>query len=153
MIKIPMDEAVSSGAWFECSDEDREVVFRFRVISFSRVELKDIDEPEEIELDINQGWLYLMKCQVVNLAKSKTNVGLMADLITVVDQDDCIYEQEEDDYHLIRDSSFAQKSGLYNFYGVVINPKMQLEGAILFHLPKEEGAFYYLGSIGDLREI
>ncbi|TAL81400.1 MAG: hypothetical protein EPN88_00555, partial [Bacteroidetes bacterium] len=77
-MKIPIKYVIDSGAWFQCHSKMYEKYFDFRLklFSFKKIDLADIDEPNKIDnFDSEEGNLWLMKLQIVNLNKKEVASG------------------------------------------------------------------------------
>lgn len=152
-MKIPIKEAVNSGAWLQCHSKmyDKYFDFRLRLLSFEKIDLADIDEPNKIDnFDSKEGNPWLMKLQIVNLNKKEVASGYITGSIIITDQDDFEFT-EFTDVHLTFNSNFAEKSGLRNF---LLRPKIKYTGALAFMLPKDEEIEYYLSVLdGDIQEV
>jgi hypothetical protein len=155
-MKIPVKEAINSGAWLQCHSKkyDKHFDFRLKLLSFDKINLSHVDDVNEIkEFHSAQGYLWLMRLQIVNLNKMEVASGYITGSILIVDQDDFEFS-EFDDFHLTLKSNFAKKSGLKNFGGLFFRPKIKYTGAIAFFLPKDEEIEYYISVLdGDIQEV
>lgn len=155
-MKIPIKHAIDSGAWFQCHSKMYEKYFDFRLklISFEKINLYEIDEPSKIDkFDPEQGHLWLMRIQIINLNKMEVAYGYITGSILIVDQDNYKFS-EFDDFHLTRNSKYADKVGLKSFAGLSFRPKIKYTGAIAFFLPKDEEIEYYISVLdGDIQEV
>ena len=154
-MKIPIKEAINSGAWFNCKcgyDATDEYDFKLKVLSFDKINLGEIDNPEKIDIDLASGVLWLMKMQIISLNKTAV-IRSPKYFIYVIDQDDFVYNYINDSY-LALFSNYARLSGLYNFFAVNFMPKIKYTGAIAFYLPDENEAEYYISvEGGNIQEV
>lgn len=151
-MKIPVNHVIDSGAWFKyygekisCGRYWGPVDYRFRVLSFGRINLNDIDEPDKLDMreyNLLGGDFWIMKVEIVNLTKVKLYTGYLTQVIVVLDQDGYEYFHVND-MHLTLNSVYSKKTGLYAFHAD-LTPKIKYTGAIAYFLPKEEGAEYFL---------
>lgn len=153
-MKIPIKHAIESGAWFQCVSgwdfQHKEHSFRFRVLSFDRVNLEQIDHPENINLKIDGGILWIMKLQLINL--NRTEEGITEGLIHIVDNEDYNFPIAHDD-HLQCYSNYAEVSGLRDLFGKSYIPKIKYTGALLYLLPEEEAEYFVSVPGGNIKEI
>lgn len=149
---IPIKEAISSGAWLHCSSDDGSIQFRLRVLSFGKINLADVDNPQNIkQTDSNAKW-WLMKIEVVSLCKKNISPDRLFRNVLLVDQDGFEFNVTEDS-HLSSSSGFSIKSGLKRFYFGDLIPKVKANGAISFLLPDDDEAQYSLSmGNGTVRE-
>lgn len=156
-MKIPIREAINSGAWFKCMsgyDAIDEYEFKIKVLSFDKINLNKIDNPEKIELDLAAGVLWLMKIQIINLNKTAVWYHSIERFICVIDQDDFVYNYIKNDTHLLINSNYAKLSGLVNFCDVDFMPKIKYTGAIAYYLPEDNEAEYYISvKGGNIQEV
>lgn len=154
-MKIPIKHAIDSDAWFKGETEFlfSDYLFRFRVLSFDRIRLEEVDNPHNINLD--EGILWLMKIEFVNLNKKEIAGFYPRSFIILMDQDDFIFCSIFDD-HLSRDSEYATTTGLRRFVqeGPLL-PKIKIKGAIAFLLPDgyEKENIYLSVTEGDIQEV
>lgn len=154
-MKIPVQEAINSGAWFQCcSGYDGhfdEYSFRIKILSFKKIIMSEIDNPEQINLEIEGGDLWIMKLQIINLNKKEE--GVIDSLIQITDEENYEFKYVSDN-HLCRFSKYAETSGLKKLFGKYYMPKIKYTGAILYFLPKEDNAKYFLTVPGgNIREV
>ena len=162
MAKIPIKDAINSGSWFKCEGSFRfegieldECLFRIRVNDFIKVNLEEIDAPEKIDpkYDLTSGDFWLLKFEVVNLYKKVRNAAYLRANIFLTDSDDFEFQGSED-YHVFLMSDFAKQSGLSNFFFTPLNPKIKYSGALLFFLPREDNAEYFISiNGGEINEV
>ena len=149
-MKVPVNEAINSGAWFKCisvDDEHNEYAFRLKIISFEKIKLKEVDAPNKINFDLKEGDIWLMKIQCVNLNKNVMSSYDIASNIILFDQDDFEFPTVDDD-HLQLDSEYSEISGLKNLFGESFIPKIKYWGSVIFYLPKEDEAKYFFSIRG-----
>jgi hypothetical protein len=155
-MKISIKEAINSGAWFQCcSGYDGhydKYSFRIKILSFEKVNMSEIDNPEEINLDIEGGVLWIMKLQIINLNREKE--GIIDGLIQISDEENYEFESVSDK-HLCCFSKYAEASGLKRLYAKwdIYMPKIKYSGALLYLLPDEETEFYLTVPGGNIKEV
>ena len=155
-MKIPVKEAIESGAWFNCRTKkyaisDEEIHFKLKVLSFEKINMEEVDEPHKIKLD--EGVLWLMKIEVVNLEKEEVSPFDITYRILLIDQDGFKF-REAFDRHLQQESRYGEINGLSRFAGGPdLKPKIKAKGAIAFLLPDDDDAEYFLSiEYGDIVE-
>jgi hypothetical protein len=140
---IPIKEAINSGAWLHCEIvfSNGTNMFRLRIISFRKLKLSEVDEPDKIkEIDSNTSY-WIMDIEVINLTKEPISTSDSTDLIILIDQEGFQFPVFGDG-HLRCSSKFAEKSLLKRFYGMNLIPKIKAVGAIPFQLPDDDDAVY-----------
>jgi hypothetical protein len=147
MAKIPIKHAIKSGSWLKC--EFKDYSFRIRILGFIKVKLKQIDNPQEIDTkyDLTAGDFWLLKVDVVNFCKMEIAMTLVNPVIFLIDNDDFEFRTAED-WHLWLYSDFAKKSGLKTFFSINYIPKIKHSGALLFFLPRDDSAEYFISVTG-----
>ena len=147
---VPIQEAINSQAWLRFSndgylrkwspDEPRD--FRVRVLEFYKIDLAEVDDPEEVDVSHENASWWMLKLEVVSLCKRKIFTSDFYELALLVDQDNfgfnCLIES-----HLYS-SEFGKKTGLYRFWRERLFPKIKAVGALTFLLPDDEEAQYSL---------
>ena len=152
MIKIPVKEAINSGAWFHCVSESYE--FRLKIISFEKVNLGEVDWKSKIRLGFEKGIFWLLKLELINLTKRIAYSQNITSKILIFDHEEFEFQQTIDPW--LSDSSkiYACETGLATFYQGNFIPKTKYTGAITFMLPDEEGAEYYVSVVGgNIQEV
>ncbi|TXD84102.1 hypothetical protein ESY86_10620 [Subsaximicrobium wynnwilliamsii] len=143
---VPIKEAITSGSWLQCEKRNNLFEanqFRIKVNSFRKLNLSEIDEPEEINDLENSAVLWLMNIEVVNLNKEPTKTHNNVYGLKLVDNDDFIFPVFLDG-HLNCFSDFAKTSGLKRFYAGTILPKIKTLGSLVFQLPDDDDAEYFI---------
>lgn len=140
---IPVKEAIESGIWIHCEYSYRDVIYKFRlkVTSFRKINLKEVDEPEQINaLDSNAN-LWLLEMEIINLTKEPLSPVYTSGMLVLVDQDGFKFHLF-DDSHLRLSSDFGKKYRMDRFFGKDLNPKVKALGSIPFQLPDDDDAIY-----------
>lgn len=154
---IPVKAAIESGAWLHCHrDEDvwsdQEFNLRIRVLSFEKVRIAEVDNPEKLEF-LNEGIYWIMKVEAVSLVKAEIRPRSLTDSIIVIDQDGFSFNVIRDD-HLVFYSDYAKKSGLSRFFATELRPKIKVKGAFAFLLPDDDSAKYSIAiEEGTITEV
>lgn len=147
--KIPIKEAILSGDWLECYCEPYDYSFRIRLISFEKILYSSIDDPLKMEIVLDEGVLWLLKCEVVNLSRTKFYGRFIQDWIRLHDQDDFIFDASRDK-HLTEHSRFSMQTGIDLFsgsnraYRAPLLPQIKAVGALVFLLPHDDQSKYFL---------
>ena len=167
-MKIPLKEAINSSAWYHCKtkcwvatfDDEKEIDYRVKVLSFEKINLEEVDEPNEIkELNLSGGTLWLLRVEVVNLWKKELDSFPIYDSIILIDHDDFEFKPQTD-RHLTGNSEYAHSAGLNLLNGSsgsdcgVLLPKIPLRGSLAFLLPNDEEGVYFLSvEGGKIQEV
>ena len=154
---VPIKEAINSDSWLHCEKRDNlfeSNQFRLRIVSFNKLNLTDIDEPEKIFKLEHSAVLYLLNIEVVNLNKVPTAFYKNVDSLILIDNDGFNFPVFSD-AHLNFSSDFALTSGLKKFYSGALIPKIKTSGSLVFQLPDDQDAVYYIGleNNGIIQEI
>lgn len=156
-MKIPIEEAIKSGAWLKSISEtyDGEFIFQFKTFSFDRILPSAIDEPHKISV-INEGVLWLLKIEVINLSKEPFNGYHVQSSIVLLDQDNFTFDALYDSH--LQLCKFGESVGIKRFSGwsdvPKLNPKTKIIGAVPFLLPDNDEAMYYLSDrSGNIQEV
>lgn len=148
---IPLDDAITSGAWLDLHCEENENHFRLRVLSFEEIQLDEVDNAGKIEL-LEGGKWWSLKIEAVNLNKSRTISYELTDSLVLIDQDGFEFPATQDG-HLCCHSNYSKKSGLNCFYFENMLPKIKACGAIAFFLPDEDAQYVIAAKEGTLTEL
>lgn len=151
---IPVKEAITSGVWLHCEYTDRNelIQFRLRILSFRKLNLSEVDEPQKIKDIDSNAILWITEIEVVNLTKEPISTTDGTGELILVDQDGFKFH-DFGDCHLRCGSMFAEKSGMKRFYGMNLIPKIKAIGAIPFQLPDDDEAIYSISlKKGFIRE-
>lgn len=155
-MKIPVNEAIVAGDWLEYSDKsDDEVIFRLRLLSFEKILTSSIDNPDNMEIALDEGCLWLLKIELKNLSKTLLSPLLLQYRISLHDQDDFVFDALRDK-HLTEDSWFSVQTGLIRISdgGCSLFPKNTVLGAIAFLLPDDSQAEYFISTkIGSIQAV
>lgn len=147
---IPIKEAISTGAWLHCEAKyNYELIqFRIKVLSFRKLNLSEVDNPERIDFRDEHTIVWIMDLEVVNLTKERIRAGddALCKLI-IVDQDGFNFYTFHDS-HLCCSSDFAKTSKTYRFYAEYLIPKIKAVGAMPFLLPDDDEAVYSISIRG-----
>ncbi len=150
---IPIKEAITTRAWLHCEVNYNYELFQFRIkiLSFRKLNLSEVDEPEKIDFKDANTIIWIMDVEVVNLTKEPISTRKM-ELLEMVDQDGFKFPKFYDG-HLCISSNFAKKSGLYRLVGDSLLPKIKAIGAIPFLLPDDEAVYSISISGGSIKEV
>jgi|GraSoiStandDraft_41_1057321.scaffolds.fasta_scaffold2866685_1 hypothetical protein len=149
---VPVREAINSGAWFHFSSSDGDMQFRLKVLSFEKLDLSQVDEPQNIDDEETGACWWLMKIEAINLSKQSLFSPLMLREMLLIDQNDFQFNVVQNG-HLCCLSEFSKKSGLNRLFCKNLIPKTKIVGAIPFRLPDEDEAEYSLAMAkGTVRE-
>lgn len=143
---VPIKEAISSGAWLHCEYQGYNdlIKFRLKVNSFRKLNLKEIDNPEEIKGYDSNSVIWIFEIEVINLTKNALNAMYGPNKLNLVDVDGFCFPIFRDD-HLTYLSNFSKKAGLRRFFGLIdLLPKIKAVGCITFQLPDDDDAEYFI---------
>jgi len=147
---VPIKEAINNGLWLHCEHQYgyNTYQFRLKVNSFKIMDLKEVDDPEEIDgLDENSK-LYMLGIEVINITKEAVALHSSVDFLLLIDQDGFkfpIFKER----HLYRVSEFGKKHRLQRFDLNELLPKIKAVGTIIFQLPDDDEAQYSLSIQND----
>ena len=153
---IPIKEAISTGAWLHCEfNYNYELIqFRIKVLSYRKLNLSEVDEPEKINFRDEGTFVWIMDLEVVNLTKERISSHEQAlSQLILVDQDGFKFYTFQD-FHLCCGSKFAVKSKTKRFDGEYLFPKIKAVGAMPFLLPDDDDAIYSISMRrGSIKEV
>jgi hypothetical protein len=146
--KIEINKAIESGTKLILESKefftDNPVKLEMKIISFNKIEADlyhEIDVPE----DIDDGTLWILNLDVINLNKKPINQSTVIYSLIVVDDDDYEYDSFCDSdlyYH----SDFAKSVNLPRFTGwsdiQPLRPKIKANGSVLYLLPHEPNHYF-----------
>ena len=152
-MKISVKEAIISGEWVEYSLPKLWImesccVFRLRPIKFEKILVSEKDNISNLlsnRYQMDEGVLWLLKIEVVNLSRTSFCGSGIGFSIALHDQDDFVFytacEKNLEPY-----SVFSRASGFSRFYRCRTNlqPKIKAVGAVAFLLPDDDQAEYFL---------
>lgn len=147
---VPIQEAINSQAWLRFSNAgylreysvDKPRDFRVRVLGFSKINIAEIDDPEELDVSQSNASRWMLKLEVVSLCKRQISTSDFNKLVLLVDQDDFGFNYLLEPH--LYCSEFGKRTGLGRFYGGGLFPKIKAVGALAFLLPDDEEAQYCL---------
>ena len=140
---IPLKEAIENSLSLNCEYNYRGgfIQFRLRILSFRKINLSEVDEPEEIKtIDSNANY-WLMEIEVINLIKEPLSPTFGPDQLVLIDQDGFKFHASHDT-HLRLSSEFAKKTKMNRFFATDLIPKTKAIGGIPFQLPDDVEAIY-----------
>jgi hypothetical protein len=173
MGRIPLKEAIASGAWLECHAKlEEDLCYRVKVLAFDKTSVEEVVRsglpgPVEGSTSVKsqraiaarqsriravpvEGILWLLSVEVVNLCRIPREACLFKDRIKLIDEDGFEFEPFESalDYY--------EGTGLHRFckYHVPpLSPKVKVNGSIAFVLPDEENSYYLAFKDGNIEEV
>ncbi len=153
---IPIKEAINLGTWFHCeytdTRHDEIYPFRIKILSFRKLNLKEVDNPEGLDLKDEGTIIWIMNLEAINVRKEAVSPTYSLDQLILIDQDGFKFHVFRDS-HLRCWSDFAKKSKLTRFYGSDLIPKIKAVGAVPFQLPDDDEAVYSISmKEGSIRE-
>jgi len=153
--KIQLEEMISSGNWYSCTSDynlnysylkkDNKLGFRLRILSIDKIDVDLIEDSYKLEID--DGQLWLMKIEVVNMNRESLPPDLVTRSVRMVDKKKFFFDVFVDrdrnyNHHLYR-SDYAKITKLNRYVGgVVLTPKIKTNGALAFLLPNDDSAEY-----------
>ncbi len=142
-MKVPIQYAIESGAWFQCKDENND--FRLKINAFEKIKLNSSTEIEKIDtgFDLRQGDFWGLKIEIISFNKQTIGGNYITHEISIVDSDDFEYQDTYDEY-LCYDSHYIKSSGLKTL-GIMVTfyPKIKYTGILLYFIPKDDNANYF----------
>ncbi|MCF8325608.1 MAG: hypothetical protein K9I84_11665 [Leadbetterella sp.] len=140
---IPLKDAIENGLWLQCEYDYRGkfIQFRLKILSFLKIKLSEIDEPEKIKVIDSNANYWQMDIEVINLTKEPLKPIFGPNELVLVDQDGFKFHLSDDD-HLRLSSEFAKRTKMNRFYATDLIPKTKAIGAIAIQLPEDDDAFY-----------
>lgn len=147
---VPIKEAISSNTWLQCEHQYgyNSYKFRLKIISFEKLNLSLVDNPEEIEGIDSNSLIWKLDIEIIGLNKEPIPPHCSTDCLLLVDQDGFKFPFFED-RHLHMASEFSRISGLYRFYTKDLLPKIKAVGSITFQLPDDGEAEYFISIQND----
>lgn len=100
---VPIKEAINNSLWLHCEYEgNKEIIqFRIKVDSFRKLNLKEIDKPENIVMLDSDASLMIMDIEVVNLVKDSKNSNNLVGSLILTDQDEFNFPVFTDIYFML----------------------------------------------------
>lgn len=140
---VPIKHAITSQSWLQCEYQyyDEPIKFRIKINSFRKLNLSEIDEPENIDNLDSSSILWIMNIEFINLTKRPIHPSDGPPHLNLVDQDGFAFNILED-YHLESGSRFSKTSGMNRFHSNELIPKIKAVGSIIFQLPDDDDAEY-----------
>ena len=132
---IPIREAINNNLWLQFESNLKDLIFRLKIKSFKPIDLSEVDNPEEIQNNLEGLW-WIMNIECINLTKQNLYHFTFKRYIQIKDNDSFLFNYN-DNKHLSLYSDFAENSGLRNLYATDLIPKIKYTGALLFFLPDE----------------
>src|SRR4051812_4766493 len=128
---VPIKEAISTGAWMHCEYmyEKKLYQFRLKVISFRKLNLSEVDNPENIKVIDSNANIWLMEIEVINLTKEPLSPTFGPDMLILIDEDGFKFHVFKDT-HLRLFSQFSKKSRLDRFFAQDLIAKIKAIGTI-----------------------
>ena len=141
---IPLKDAIENSLYLNCEYNQYKgefIQFRLRILSFRKINLSEVDEPEKIKtIDSNANY-WLMEIEVINLFKQPLHPIYGPNKLVLIDQDGFEFHVT-DDTHLRLSSEFSKRTKMNRFYITDLIPKTKAIGAISFQLPDDDEAIY-----------
>jgi hypothetical protein len=159
---IPIREAIETGAWLKAEfaptnsleaeiNNGEPLSFRFRVTEFSKIDLSVVDNCAALSCNLDNN-IWKLRFDFVNLGKKEMSDTVIANRLVLADSDK--YEfQVFDNPHLRYFSDYSVQSGLKDFWGVRLPPKIKKAGALPYELPDEFDQLYLAIRNGELCEV
>jgi len=153
---ISVKDAIESGAWYHCQNDEGHLEFncRIRIMSFAKAELSEDEMKGYFDAG---GSLWLMDIQLVSLNKGEQlEPEDIHNHIYLRDQDQFRFEYlfSNLDSQIFFDEKWAEKLRRFSFSGANFRPKTKSEGIIAFFLPDDDQAEYYIGVVdGTIAEV
>lgn len=145
---IFLNDAITNGTWLHCEFpvKDQLYQFRLKVLSFHKLNLNEVDEPEKINI-----WkdtiIWLMEVEIINLSKEPMASGFLNEINLINSKGSKFIRTG--DLHLCQHSEFAKKKRLDRFFGPYLNPKIKAIGTLIFRLPADDEDQYFISNRSD----
>ncbi len=152
---LAIDYCINNSIIFACTTKKSQdnIIFKIKPLSFEPVELSQIDNQDKIEDFEENGFLYLLKCEIINLSKSEISFYDIKRTLVMADEDDYIYTIYYD-YQLYNHTKFSEKTGLNKTEETHFRPKMKKTVILPVFLPDDENQKYYLAVMdGKIKEV
>ncbi|MGV8108279.1 hypothetical protein [Methanospirillum sp.] len=160
--KYSITKAIQESTWLNCKvfdfDYYGEIIgvnsqFRIRIHRFWKVNLNDVDEPNEIENINDEGDYWVVDVDIINLNKEEFRYTHLEECLLLSDQDECIFKMEKDS-HMCCHSDYAKTSGLDTGYAAHYRPKIKKSVKLPYFLPKLDDQEYYIHiKNGEIKEV
>lgn len=140
---ILIKESINSGIWLYrtyTDNNNQSFNFGLKILSFRKLNLKEVDNPEKVDLKDEGAVIWIMEIEVVNMSQDPLSTYEMNELI-LIDQDGFKFHVFDDD-HLRYYSQFANKTNMNRLFGSHLIPKIKAKSAIPFQLPDDDEAVY-----------
>ena len=150
---ILLKDVIDSGSWFHCEFplKDQLHQFRLKVLSFQKLDLTEVDEPEKIDMWKNT-IIWLMEIEIINLSKNPLASGYLNEINLINTKGSKFIRTG--DLHLCQYSEFAKKKRLDRFFGPSLNPKIKAIGTLMYRLPDSDDSIFEISIFnGTIREI
>lgn len=110
---LPIQYSINNSIIFACVSKKSEnnVMFKIKLLSFNPVDFSEIDNVEKIEDFEENGVLYLLKCDIINLSKFELDFEDIRRSLLIADEDDFEYKIFYD-YEMFYNTDFGEKFGL-----------------------------------------
>ena len=156
-MKLPIKYAIDSGVWFKCETKtiDGPFIFKIRILSFDKVTNNIMRELQK-EIRFDEGILWLMGVEVVNLNKIPFSGWHVQNQMILFDQDD--FKFNTISVSELAVTKYGERVGIKRFSGwsnvPELKPKIKAAGALPFLLPDDEHADFFLSvESGNIQEI
>ncbi len=151
---ILLKDVIDAGNWFHCEYKrgNQSYQFRLRILSFQKLDLTQVDEPEKISLE-KETTIWLMEAEMINLTKEPISSGVIG-YMDLKNQKGMKYHMSFDS-HLLAFSEFGKMKRLNRFNTQLLIPKIKAVGAIILRLPVNDDNAEYSISIrnGSICEV
>ena len=143
---VLLKNAIEHSLWLHCEyfDEEKVIQFRVKIISFRKINLSEIDQPEQIRIIDSNCFFWALNMELINLCKDTIHSNDGPNQLVLIDQEGYRFPVTND-FHIRCGSNFASKSKMNRFYGEELLPKIKAIGAVPFQLPDDDGAIYSIG--------
>jgi len=138
---VPLKEAIEDGLWLraECAEDEGKKInikFQIKILSCKKIDIaKEVDNLFELKTIDTDSNVWLLKAEVVNLLKTDLSVSGVTGSLILVDEERFNFSSVQN-RHLNCFSKYADSSGLSNFFGTYLSPKIKKKGSIAFELPE-----------------
>jgi len=144
MERISINEAISSGEWFQY--EEAEVTMKLKLLSIREVQLEEIGDIDMVDksIPLRNGRLLLLSMELINLSKEEQ----FSPNLELIDQEGYKFHDLTDNY-LTTSSDLADRYSLY----VKLLPKFKYKVDFLFVVPVEDTQYFIGARFGTIKRI
>ena len=152
MERISINEAISSGEWFQCDNvkdfSDNAFTMKLKLLSIREVQLEEIGDIDRVDnsIPLRNGILLILSMELINFSKVQQYSYMPS--FALIDQDNFEFDTLIDGY-LVHYSELAKR---YNLY-LQLMPKLKYKVDFLFMVPVEDTQYFIGAKFGTIKRI